>query len=55
MNGNGNLERMKTLDYVGRSVLRIGANAVDRSSWQGAVDGLTPIMPAQIDALAAFA
>lgn len=40
---------------LGPAVLRIGANAVDRSSWNGAVRGLTPILPAQIDALAAFA
>ena len=39
---------------LGPAVLRIGANAVDRSSWEGAVDGLTPILPSQIDALAAF-
>jgi hypothetical protein len=39
---------------MGPGVLRIGANAVDRSSWNGAVGGLTPIVPAQIDALAAF-
>jgi hypothetical protein len=38
----------------GPGVLRIGANAVDRSSWNGAVNGLVPILPAQIDALAAF-
>jgi len=35
-------------------VLRIGANAVDRSSWQGAVEDLTPILPWHIDALGAF-
>jgi hypothetical protein len=39
---------------LGPSVLRIGANQVDRSSWNGAVEDLTPILPAQIDALAAF-
>lgn len=39
---------------LGPSVLRIGANAVDRASWNGAVDDLTPIRPADIDALAAF-
>jgi hypothetical protein len=38
---------------LGPGVLRIGANAVDRSSWNGA-GGLTPILPSQIDALAAF-
>src|SRR5690606_18756377 len=31
-----------------------GANAVDRSSWDGAIDDLTPILPSQIDALAEF-
>ena len=35
-------------------MLRIGANAVDRSSWQGAVEDLTPILPWHIDALGAF-
>jgi hypothetical protein len=39
---------------LGPSVLRIGANAVDRSSWNGAVEELTPILSSQIDALAAF-
>jgi hypothetical protein len=39
---------------LGPGVLRIGANAVDRSSWNGEEEGLTPILPAQIDALAAF-
>jgi hypothetical protein len=39
---------------LGPGVLRIGANAVDRSSWNGAVSGLTPILPTQIDDLAAF-
>jgi hypothetical protein len=39
---------------LGPSVLRIGANQVDRSSWNGVVEGLTPILPAQIDAFAAF-
>jgi hypothetical protein len=39
---------------LGPGVLRIGANAVDRSSWNGAVSGLTPILPAHIDGLAAF-
>lgn len=36
------------------AVLRIGANAVDRSSWEGAQRDLTPVLPAQIDGLAAF-
>jgi hypothetical protein len=40
---------------LGPSVLRLGANAVDRCSWNGAIQGLTPILPAHIDALAAFA
>jgi hypothetical protein len=39
---------------LGPGVLRIGANQVDRSSWNGAVSDLTPILPAQIDELAAF-
>ena len=39
---------------LGPAVLRIGANAVDRSSWQGAVEDLTPILSPHIDALAAF-
>ena len=39
---------------LGPSVLRIGANAVDRSSWNGAISGLTAILPGQIDALADF-
>ena len=39
---------------LGPVVVRIGANAVDRSSWQGAVEDLTPILPSHIDALAAF-
>lgn len=39
---------------LGPAVLRIGANAVDRSSWQGAVEDLTPILPWHIDALGAF-
>ncbi len=39
---------------LGPSVLRIGANQVDRSSWNGAVEDLAPILPAQIDALVAF-
>ena len=39
---------------LGPGVLRIGANQVDRSSWNGRVGGLTPILPAQIDNLAAF-
>src|SRR5690606_39244453 len=38
----------------GPPVLRIGANAVDRSSWNGEVGELTPILPEQIDALAEF-
>lgn len=39
---------------LGPAVLRIGANAVDRASWNGEMDGLTPILPSQVDALAAF-
>jgi hypothetical protein len=40
---------------LGPSVLRLGANAVDRCSWNGAIRELTPILPAYIDALATFA
>jgi hypothetical protein len=39
---------------LGPSVLRIGANQVDRSSWNGTQAGLTPILPAQVDAFANF-
>src|SRR5581483_7723813 len=39
---------------LGPSVLRLGANAVDRCSWNGAIRQLTPILPAHIDALATF-
>lgn len=42
------------LRLVGPGVLRIGANGVDTSSWQGAVPGLTPITPAQVDAFCAL-
>jgi hypothetical protein len=49
-----NKELIQLSRLLGPAVWRIGANAVDRSSWNGAVSGLTPILPAQIDALAAF-
>lgn len=49
---NAPLIRMFSL--LGPAVLRIGANAVDRSSWNGAVDDLTPILPSQIDDFADF-
>lgn len=50
-----NAALIKLFGLLGPAVLRIGANAVDRSSWSGDIQGLTPILPAQIDALAAFA
>ncbi|HEY4542692.1 MAG TPA: heparinase, partial [Noviherbaspirillum sp.] len=49
-----NLALLQLLRLLGPGVLRIGANAVDRSSWNGAVKGLTPILPEHIDALATF-
>jgi hypothetical protein len=49
-----NLPLIKLFSLVGPGVLRIGANDVDRASWNGAEDDLTPILPAQIDNLAAF-
>ena len=49
-----NTPLIRHFDLLGPSVLRIGANAVDRSSWNGAVDDLTPILPSQIDSLADF-
>ena len=49
-----NVELIQLARLLGPAVWRIGANAVDRCSWKGAVNGLTPILPAQIDALAAF-
>ncbi|WP_428375758.1 glycosyl hydrolase family protein [Lichenicoccus sp.] len=39
---------------LGPGSLRIGANGVDTSSWRGAVAGLAPIEPGQVDAFAAF-
>lgn len=39
---------------LGPSVLRIGANQVDRATWKGPLDGFLPITPAEIDALAEF-
>lgn len=50
----GNAPLIALFRLLGPSVLRIGANAVERSSWNGAVRGLTPIRPAHIDELAAF-
>lgn len=49
-----NVALIQLFRLLGPSVLRIGANQVDRSSWNGAVEGLTSILPAQIDALAVF-
>ena len=49
-----NTPLIQLFGLLGPSVLRIGANAVDRSSWDGAIDDLTPILPSQIDALAEF-
>jgi len=49
-----NAALIQLFSLLGPAVLRIGANAVDRSSWNGEKRGLTPILPAQIDALAAF-
>jgi hypothetical protein len=49
-----NAALIRLFRLLGPSVLRIGANQVDRSSWNGAVAGLTPILPEQIDAFAAF-
>jgi hypothetical protein len=49
-----NAPLIQLFSLLGPAVLRIGANAVDRSSWKGDTQGLTPILPAQIDALAAF-
>jgi hypothetical protein len=50
----GNKALIRLFGLLGPSVLRIGANQVDRSSWNGAVEGLTPIRPAQVDSFAAF-
>lgn len=49
----GNTAFIRLLQRLGPGVLRIGANGVDLSSWNGLVPGLTPITPAQIDAFAA--
>jgi hypothetical protein len=49
-----NTALIRLFRLLGPGVLRVGANAVDRSSWNGAVSGLTPILPTQVDALAAF-
>lgn len=49
-----NAALIQLFGLLGPAVLRIGANAVDRSSWNGAVDDLTPILPSQVDALAEF-
>ena len=50
-----NIAMISMLRLLGPSVLRIGGNSVDTTSWKGAVSGLTPILPAQVDLLAAFA
>ncbi|HSD36645.1 MAG TPA: glycosyl hydrolase family 79 C-terminal domain-containing protein [Rhodocyclaceae bacterium] len=39
---------------MGPSILRIGGNSNDKSSWKGTTAGLTVITPAQVDALADF-
>lgn len=49
-----NTPLIQLFGLLGPAVLRIGANAVDRSSWNGAVEDLTPILPSHIDALADF-
>ena len=50
-----NTSMINMLRLLGPSVLRIGGNSVDTTSWKGSVSGLVPILPAHIDALAAFA
>lgn len=40
-------------NLIGPGVFRIGANAVDKTCWNG-LAGLKPITPAQVDALAGF-
>jgi hypothetical protein len=50
-----NTAMIAMLRLLGPSVLRIGGNSVDKSSWKGVASGLTPILPADVDALAAFA
>ncbi len=45
---------IRLFGLLGPSVLRIGANQVDRSSWNAQVETLLSFGPAQIDALAAF-
>ena len=49
-----NTALIRLFRLLGVSVLRLGANAVDRCSWKGAMPDLTPILPAHIDALAEF-
>ena len=50
-----NASMISMLRLLGPSVLRVGGNTVDTTSWKGSVSGLAPILPANIDALAAFA
>jgi hypothetical protein len=49
-----NAALIRLFRLLGPSVLRIGANQVDRSSWNGVIPDLTPFGPEQINALAAF-
>jgi hypothetical protein len=50
-----NTAMISMLRLLGPSVLRVGGNSVDTTSWKGSASGLTPIVPADVDALAAFA
>ena len=50
-----NTAMIKLLTLLGPSVLRIGGNSVDTSSWMGAIPDLTPIQKSDVDALADFA
>jgi hypothetical protein len=50
-----NTAMIDMLRLLGPSVLRIGGNSVDTTSWNGSVSGLAPVLPAYVDALAAFA
>ena len=50
----GNTPLVNLYGVLGAGVMRIGGNSVDKSSWNGMAASLTAIMPAQIDALAAF-
>jgi hypothetical protein len=44
---------IRLLQLIGPSVLRIGANQVDKSAWRGSDPTLRAITPAQVDAFAA--